>query len=100
MIFGQTAAALNADGTVNDCTNPAPAGTPVTVILNGAGAAPVPPFDPGPFTGTTVIAQQTIPAAITGIVQVQLRPGGPTLLNGASIGGVPVRERVIQVWTK
>jgi uncharacterized protein (TIGR03437 family) len=99
-VFGQTAVALNADGTLNDCTNPAPAGTPVTVLVNGGGSQSAPPFDPGPFTGTTVIAQQTVPGAITGIVQVQLRPGGPTLLNGASLGGVLLRDRLILVWTK
>ena len=99
-VLGQTAVALNADGTLNDCTNPAPAGTPVTVFVNGAGPTPVPSFDPGPFTGTTLIGQQPVPGAITGIVQVQVRPGGPTLLNGASLGGVPLRERVIQVWTR
>jgi uncharacterized protein (TIGR03437 family) len=99
-VFGQTAVALNADSTLNDCTNPAPAGTPVTVLVNGGGSTTAPPFDPGPFTGTTVIAEQIVPGAVPGIVQVQLRPGGPTLLNGASVGGVPLRDRVILVWTK
>jgi uncharacterized protein (TIGR03437 family) len=115
--FGQAALALNADGTVNDCTNPAAAGTPVTVFLGGFGpvtpvlatgaitqAPPValtPSLDPGPFTGTTVISTQTVPSSITGIAQVQLRPGGPyVLLNGASLAGVPSRERVILVWTR
>lgn len=33
MVFGEAAVALNGDGTVNDCTNPAIAGSQVTVFL-------------------------------------------------------------------
>jgi uncharacterized protein (TIGR03437 family) len=41
MQLGQAALALNlnADGTENDCTNPAAAGSMVTVFLNGFGTA-------------------------------------------------------------
>jgi uncharacterized protein (TIGR03437 family) len=115
-VFGQTAVALNADGTLNDCSNPAAAGTPVTVFLNGFGVttpplgtgaispapavALTPSMDPGPITGTTVIATQTAPGVLSGVAQVQLQPGGRTLLNGPSLGGVPLRERLILVWTK
>ena len=52
LALGQAAAALNADGTLNDCTNPATVGSTVTVFLNGFGPA-IPltlPFDPGPLT--------------------------------------------------
>ena len=51
-VFGVAAAALNADGTINDCTNPAPAGSMVTLFVNGLG--PVTPalttgaIDPAP----------------------------------------------------
>jgi uncharacterized protein (TIGR03437 family) len=116
--YGQAALALNADGTVNDCTNPASVGSKVTVFLNGFGPATpalatgaiakaavplTPSLNPGQFTGTTVIATSSDPGSITGVAQVQLLPGGTsgpnTLLNGASLGGTPARERVILIWT-
>ena len=117
LLFGQTAVALNADGSLNDCTNPAAAGSVVTVFLNGVGpvtpafetgaiasapAVPLSPsLEPGPFTGTTVISTTTVLGAITGVVQVQVRAGTPpALFNGASLAGVPLRERVIEIWTR
>jgi uncharacterized protein (TIGR03437 family) len=116
-VFGQAALALNADGTVNDCTNPASAGSAVTVFLGGFGpATPAlatgaiakgpavalsPSLDPGPFTGTTVIATKSLPGSITGVAQVQLQAGGQTaLLNGPTLAGTPLRERVILIWTR
>jgi uncharacterized protein (TIGR03437 family) len=116
-VFGQTALALNADGSVNDCDNPAAPDSVVTVFLNGFGPAspdlatgmiaPGPPvrldpsLDPGPFTGTAALATRSLPGSISGVAQVQLHPGNPiTLLNGASLAGVPLRERVILIWTK
>jgi uncharacterized protein (TIGR03437 family) len=116
-VFGQAALALNSDGTVNDCTNPAMAGSMVTVFLNGFGAvtpalgtgliapspavALAPSMDPGPFTGTTVIATKSLPGSITGVAQVQLQAGpGPGLLNGPTLAGTPLRERVILIWTR
>jgi uncharacterized protein (TIGR03437 family) len=118
--YGQAALALNADGTVNDCTNPASVGSKVTIFLNGFGPATpalatgaiakspavalTPSLDPGPFTGTTVIATGSDPGSISGVAQVQLLPGGVsganTLLNGASLAGTPTRERVIVIWTR
>jgi uncharacterized protein (TIGR03437 family) len=117
-MFGQAALALNEDGTVNDCANPAAAGSQVTVFLNGAGAltpaqatgviapaAPVPlapSLAPGPFTGTMTISTTTAPGAISGLAQVRLQDGaeGSTLLNGPSLAGTPLRERVILIWTR
>jgi uncharacterized protein (TIGR03437 family) len=117
VVFGQAALALNADGTVNDCTNPATVGSRVTVFLNGFGVMtpalatgvivqgpPVvltPSLDPGPFTGTTVISTASVPGSITGVAQVKLKVGGPTtLLNGPTLAGTPSRERVILIWTR
>jgi hypothetical protein len=91
----------------------------VTVFLNGFGPAtpalatgaivtspPIdlaPSLDPGSFTGTTVIATTTVPGSITGVAQVQLTVGGASgqdsLLNGPSLAGIPLRERVVLVWT-
>jgi len=118
--LGQAALALNADGTVNDCSNPAIAGSVVTVFLGGFGpvtpalgtgviapgpaAALAPSLSPGPFTGTTVIATTSLPGSITGVAQVQLRAGGGggdnVLLNGPRLAGTPLRERVILIWTR
>lgn len=118
ILFGQTAVAINADGTLNDCSNPAVVGSVVTVLVNGFGPStpalatgilpPGPPvaltpaFTPGPFTGTTTLATQSLPGGISGVVQVQLRDGseGATLLNGASLGDVLLRDRVIEIWVK
>jgi uncharacterized protein (TIGR03437 family) len=118
--LGQTALALNADGTVNDCTNPAIAGSAVTVFPGGIGpatpalateviapspaAALSPSLVPGSFTGTTVIATTSLPGSITGVAQVQLQAGGGggqnLLLNGPTLAGTPLRERVILIWTR
>jgi uncharacterized protein (TIGR03437 family) len=118
-VLGQAAVALNADGTVNDCSNPATVGSMVTVFLKGFGPAtpalatgaivtspPIdlaPSLDPGSFTGTTVIATTTVPGSITGVAQVQLTVGGASgqdsLLNGPSLAGIPLRERFVLVWT-
>jgi uncharacterized protein (TIGR03437 family) len=84
--------ALNSDGTVNDCTNPAVAGSMVTVFLNGfgvvtpalatgvIGGGPAVSLAPSldPFTGTTVIATKSLPGH----------------------HGVALRERVILIWTR
>jgi uncharacterized protein (TIGR03437 family) len=116
--FGQTALALNSDGTVNDCSNPAGVGSIVTVFLNGFGpvtpalgtgviapspaVALSPSLTPGPFTGTTVIATTSVPGSITGVAQVRLQDGaeGSTLLNGPTLAGTPLRERVILIWIR
>jgi uncharacterized protein (TIGR03437 family) len=118
--LGQAALALNADGTVNDCTNPAAAGSVVTVFLGGFGpvtpalgtgviapspaASLAPSLNPGNFTGTTVIATTSLPGSITGVAEVRLQAGGGggenVLLNGPTLDGTPLRERVILIWTR
>lgn len=115
--YGQAALALNEDDTVNDCSNPASVGSAVTVFLNGAGVvtpdlrtgviAPspavsiVPSLAPGPFTRTTVIATTSVPGSISGLAQVKLQDGGQSvLLNGATLAGTALRERVILIWTR
>jgi uncharacterized protein (TIGR03437 family) len=116
-IFGQAALALNEDGIVNSCDNPAASNSTVTVFVNGFGATTPalptgaivqnpavklePSIDPGNFTGTVALATKSLPGSISGVAQVQLQPGNPiTLLNGASLAGVPLRERVIVIWTR
>ena len=71
------------------------------VIAQSPAVALAPSLDPGPFTGTTVIATTSVPGSITGVAQVQLRAGGQNvLLNGPTLAGTPLRERVILIWTR
>lgn len=116
-LFGQAALALNADGTLNSCENPATAGSAVTVFLNGFGPATpplatgviapgpatavTPALDAGPLTGTITLATKSLPGAITGVTQVQVQSGGQTtLFNGPSLAAIPTRERVILIWIR
>ena len=119
--FGAAAVALNADGTLNDCGNPATAGSTVTVFLNGldpvsptlatgaiAAAPPVPltpgvvAFDPllSPGDSTTL----SVPGSVTGVAQMRLqlpqglRPGPYAV--AVLIDGTLLRERLIVVWTR
>jgi uncharacterized protein (TIGR03437 family) len=120
VVFGVAAAALNADGTVNDCTNPARPGSTVTVFVNGmgqvtpaltTGAIAMPPAvqlspgvtavdDDGP---NLAVATLTVPSAVEGIAQVQLQvpnvspPLGAVTLVPA-LSGTVMRERVILIW--
>ncbi len=117
VVVGEAAVAFNADETVNDCANPAEAGSAVTVLLGGFGVTtpsmatgtivagpPVPlapSLDPGPFTGTQTMATESLPGTISGVAQVQLRGGAlQQLLIDPALGGVPLRERVIVIWTR
>jgi uncharacterized protein (TIGR03437 family) len=116
-VFGQAALALNEDGSVNDCANPAVAGSKVTIFMNGFGvAAPAlstgviapspavalqPALAPGLYTGTTVLSTTSAPGSISGVAQVKLQDGGQNvLLNGATLAGVAFRERVILIWIR
>ena len=119
--FGPAAVALNADGTLNDCSNPAIAGSTVTVFLNGLGtvtpplatgaiaAAPPVPLIPavvasdsklGPLTSTVL----SLPGAIDGVAQLRLQlpqglPRGPYPV-AVMLDGTPLRERLILLWTR
>jgi uncharacterized protein (TIGR03437 family) len=121
MALGASAVALNADGSLNDCTNPTPAGSPVTILIDGLGpvtpalasgtiaAAPrvfltpgVAVLDPdlGPIPSTT----SSVPGAIAGVAQVrfQLPKGlapGPYAVT-PTLAGTPLRERLILIWTR
>jgi uncharacterized protein (TIGR03437 family) len=120
-VFGVAAAALNADGTINDCTNPAPAGSMVTLFVNGLGPvtpalttgaiAPAPPeaLTPGIDIATNSAALPsatlTVPGSIAGVSQVQvhllqgLPPNQPAFLVPTDSGTV-LRERGILIWVK
>jgi uncharacterized protein (TIGR03437 family) len=120
--LGEAAVALNADGTLNDCANPAIAGSVVTVFLDGLGQvtpaqataaiAQAPPVTliPGvdavdsklaPVVATT----RSLPGTIAGVAQVQLRlpPGSGPLapfLVTPTVAGNTLRERLILIWTR
>jgi uncharacterized protein (TIGR03437 family) len=90
MFLGVAALAVNADGTVNDCTNPAPAGSIVTVFANGMGqvtpvlstgaiaAAPPLAIAPGITVNhgngnVTNPPTLTLPGSIDAVAQVQVQ---------------------------
>jgi uncharacterized protein (TIGR03437 family) len=120
--IGPAAIALNADGTLNDCTNPAVAGSTVTLFVNGLGqltpnlttgtaaAIPAVTLTPGvvfldPNLGSLTTTTKTIPGTLNGVEQVQFQvppapasttayPATPTQL------GVNLRERLALIWIR
>jgi uncharacterized protein (TIGR03437 family) len=120
--IGEAAVALNADGTVNDCTNPAFAGSVVTIFVDGLG-----PVTPALMTGSIAVAPpvaltpgvdvvdsnlssvisttKNLPGSITGVAQVQFRlPRGSGSLVPVTVTptvlGNNLRERLILIWTR
>jgi uncharacterized protein (TIGR03437 family) len=115
------AEAVNADGTLNDCSNPAIAGTTVTLFVDGLGQvtpalttgaiapSPAVPIIPGvelavpgssPLTSTTL----SVPGTISGVAQVQVQLP-KALAAGAyqlvpTVAGVVLRERLVIVWVR
>jgi uncharacterized protein (TIGR03437 family) len=118
MALGAAAVALNADGSLNDCTNPAAAGSVVTILIDGLGpvtpalatgtiaAAPPVSLTPGVVVLDPDLASTTlsVPGAITGVAQVQFQlPNGLALGPYAvtpTLAGTPLRERLILIWTR
>jgi uncharacterized protein (TIGR03437 family) len=121
---------LNADGTVNSQTNPAAAGSVVTIFLDGLGLT-----SPPPLTGLVNVNASTplnLPVAVTpfcvgtycnpapaflsagslvgsisGVTQVQLRaPSNPNpsyalqAVFSLSAGSTPVRDMNLSFWVK
>ena len=115
----EAAVALNADGTLNDCTNPAVGGSIVTIFLNGLGpttpaqitgaitAEPAVSLTPaaaisGPSSQVTAIATTTVPGSISGLTQVQLQlpqTVNRTVTAAITLAGTPTRETAILIWT-
>jgi uncharacterized protein (TIGR03437 family) len=121
MALGVAAVALNADGTLNDCGNPATAGSTVTVFLNGLdpvtpplatgaiAAAPPVPLTPGVVASDPLLSPGdsstlSVPGSITGVAQLRLqlpqglRPGPYSV--AVLLDGTLLRERLIVVWTR
>ncbi len=76
---GVQAVVTNADGSLNTCANPAPAGSIVNLYLNGLGSGNAAP----------AIMPFQLPAA-----------GGPAITIPLSISGTRVREQDVVVWMK
>ena len=129
-IFNQTfPLALNADGTVNSGTNPAAAGSVVTIFFDGLGvtspqpvsglvnASPAPlnlPFVVTPYCNGTYCSlapafasASPLSGSISGVTQVQLlAPANPNPRRGLqtlfslSVGGTPVRDLNLSFWVE
>ena len=116
--LGEAVVAVNADGTLNDCTNPAPAGSTVTIYVDGLGQVtpaqstgaitPAPAVNIAPALSVTLpstasVITATVPGVLSGITaaKVQLPAGikGPVLSLRLSVGGVAMREQVL-VWIR
>jgi uncharacterized protein (TIGR03437 family) len=111
--------AFNPDGSINACRNPAPAGSVVTLFLDGLGVtspaqvtgATTP--NPGPALispvitangGVTVVSVTALGGSISGVWQVTLQipanePSGGNLVS-LSAGRVPVRDANLIVWVQ
>jgi uncharacterized protein (TIGR03437 family) len=117
--FGEAAVAVNADGRLNDCTNPAAAGSVVTIYFDGLGqvtpAQSTGGITPGPAVAitpavsvnsgplATAVATTTVPGVLTGVNQVKVQlPAGSTvtLVMTLLVGNTSMRENRILVWTR
>jgi uncharacterized protein (TIGR03437 family) len=111
--------ALNPDGSINACTNPAPAGSIVTLFLDGLGvtspsqttgaitANPAPVLSSPVITangGVTVAFASAMPGAISGIWQVGLQIPANETSGGNQVsltaGTVPVRDVNLILWVQ
>jgi uncharacterized protein (TIGR03437 family) len=105
----QHALALNADGTLNSCSNGARPGSVVTIFLNGVGqtqpAQKTGATNSGPAvkvtptaTGSGVVSTTTSPGSNSGVAQVQVRAASAGFLElSPTISGIPAREPIV-IW--
>lgn len=70
-VSGLRPLALNADGTLNSCANPAPSGSAVTIFMNGIGVT-----TPPQTTGRS-ITRSPLSAPVRRSLSAQLRPAPP-----------------------
>jgi uncharacterized protein (TIGR03437 family) len=95
-VSGLRPLAVNADGTLNSCANPAPSGSAVTIFMNGIGVTTPPQttgtlsnsltaLSPGPVplispsqASATILSTSTIPGAIAGLAQVRIQLSSPS----------------------
>jgi uncharacterized protein (TIGR03437 family) len=124
---GPVALAFNSDGSQNSCFNPAPAGSTVTIFLQGLGVtgsavtgginaspgAPLTlpittsnPYGGGP-SGVTIVSANALPGSISGVWQVGLQvapnnSGAFSFSMVVGIGGEPVqvRDTNLNIWIR
>jgi len=108
-IVGVHPTALNADGTLNTCTNRAAAGSAVTVFLNGmisgvAGAVPAPiTAQVGGETEVAVAVPVTVSAEANGVLAVNVPiplADDSSAQISLQAAGVAVREPTLVIWTR
>jgi uncharacterized protein (TIGR03437 family) len=105
----QHALALNADGTLNTCSNAALAGSTVTIFMNGLGpiqpaqptgaivASPAVAVAPG-VVATGILSTTTFPGAISGLAQVQIQQATAGFLEVLPVvAGKEAREPIV-IW--
>jgi uncharacterized protein (TIGR03437 family) len=95
--------ALNADGSVNSCSNPASQGSRVTIFLNGASGGTPFELSSAGASAPAKLAAQALPGAITGVVEAQVPV--PTTSSAVLLGVVDssgtlhtVRGPGVAVW--
>jgi uncharacterized protein (TIGR03437 family) len=91
--------ALNPDGSLNTCLNPAPAGSIVTLFLNGLGVTSPTPVVTA--NGATVVSVSAAPPS-SGVwrVNIQVPASGGGNQISLTAGGVPVRDADLVVWVQ
>jgi uncharacterized protein (TIGR03437 family) len=95
--------AINPDGSINTCTNPAPAGSIVALFLEGLGLT-LPPVITANGGVTVVSISPADTDETSGVWQVNLQipanaPSGGNQVS-LSAGGVPVRDANLIIWVK
>jgi uncharacterized protein (TIGR03437 family) len=98
---GVSPLAINPDGSLNTCLNPAPAGSIMTLFLNGLGMTSLPVVT---ANLVTVVSVSALPDAISGLWQVNIRIPANASAGGNQIslmaGNVPVRDANLIIWVK
>jgi len=91
--------ALNPGGSVNTCLNPAPAGSVVTLFLNGLGAAASPVVTASSGTVVSVSALQ-VSSVWQANIQIPANSPAGGIQMSLTAGGVPVRDANLVVWVQ
>ena len=103
-IAGLQPLAFNADGSANSCANPAPAGSAVTIFLNGLGVTTPLQVMIGPVAGSTAaLPTQVLPGEIASEVQVTVAsPSSALTLEVIDNSGTVFRVRGpgVAIWVK